>query len=370
MNKLNYLFLLFFMVATLSKSLGQERVMKQFEWNKLAAIPDKIGFAGSYAGVANGALIFAGGANFPDGGAPWTGAAKAWSDNIFALEKSNDQWKEVGKLPQRLGYGASVNYKKSLIILGGSNETGHHSSVMMLNYKKGAIEISKLPNLPEPIANTCGVILGDVIYVIGGITTPDAKTAGTNFWALDLAADKKEWQILKTWPGEGRMLSVAGVQNDAIYLFSGVALLEGKRKYLTDAFKFTPKGGWEKIADLPHAVAAAPTPAFSFNREKLMIFGGDDGAEAANAANLKENHPGFSKQILGYSYLTNSWTNEGEVFTEKKEDYATQPNNSTWAPVTTTLTVWKGNVILPGGEVRPATRTPNVLIAKPIKSNN
>ena len=36
------------------------------EWKQLADLPDVEGFAGSYAGVSNGALIVCGGANFPE----------------------------------------------------------------------------------------------------------------------------------------------------------------------------------------------------------------------------------------------------------------------------------------------------------------
>ena len=36
------------------------------EWKQLADLPDVEGFAGSYAGVSNGALLVCGGANFPE----------------------------------------------------------------------------------------------------------------------------------------------------------------------------------------------------------------------------------------------------------------------------------------------------------------
>lgn len=354
MNKIIFLFTALFMIITSDESIVKAQVVSPFKWSSLPPIPNKIGFAGSFAGVANEALIVAGGANFPDGGAPWTGSVKEWTDQIFVLEKPKGEWKTVGKLPMKLGYGISVNYKSSLILLGGSNEKGHHATVIMLNYEKGEIKITNLPNLPQPIANTCGVLVGDVIYVLGGISAPDAKTAGANFWALDLAADKKAWKVLPTWPGVGRMLSVAGTQNGSVYLFSGVALLNGQRNYLTDAYQYSAITGWKKIADLPNSVAAAPTPAFAFDKTQLIIFGGDDGVEAPNASTLREKHPGFSKQLLSYDCVINNWTKAGEIFTG-------------WAPVTTTLTVWKRKVILPGGEIKPAMRTPNVLVAKPIK---
>jgi len=208
--------------------------------------------------------------------------------------------------------------------------------------------------------------LGDVIYVMGGIVAPDSKTAANNFWALDLSAEHREWKVLGTWPGPARMLSVAGAWGDSVYLFSGVELVDGQRKYLNDAYRYSPATGWKQLADLPHSVAAAPTPAFA-HQQQLYVFGGDDGVEAPRSAVLKEKHPGFAKQILSYQPENNTWKITGEVFTALKEDAIAHPNNSIWAPVTTTLTIWNGNVVLPGGEVRPATRTPNVLMAKPFK---
>lgn len=365
MNRISiYLFLLF-MLTTLNKSLAQENAAA-FQWETLAPIPDRIGFAGSFAGVANHALIVAGGANFPDGGAPWTGSVKAWSDRIFVLEKPNGAWKEAGKLPQRLGYGVSINWKNSLVILGGSNEQGHSAQVWQLSYENGTVQTKALPSLPQPMANTCGVLLGNVIYVMGGIAAPDSKTASSNFWSLDLSAAHREWKVLPSWPGPSRMLSVAGATDGAVYLFSGVELIDGQRKYLNDAYQYLPATGWKKIADLPHSVAAAPTPAFA-NEHQLLLFGGDDGVLAPKSGVLKEKHPGFSKQLLSYSPRANTWAEAGEIYTDKKGDAIAHPNNSIWAPVTTTLTIWNGNVVLPGGEVRPATRTPNVLMAKPLK---
>src|SRR5687768_5363753 len=152
-NPFNFLLILF-MSILLNKGLAQQVSRSGLLWGKLPPVPDHIGFAGSFAGVANGALLVAGGANFPDGGAPWTGSAKAWYDHIFVLESPAGKWKHAGKLPHSLGYGASVNWKDALIILGGSSEKGHHSEVFVLRYKNGKIETSRLPDLPHTIANT------------------------------------------------------------------------------------------------------------------------------------------------------------------------------------------------------------------------
>ena len=335
-------------------------------WGKLPNIPDNIGFAGSFAGVADGALIVAGGANFPDGGAPWTGSSKAWTDQVFILKSAKDKWIAREKLPIKLGYGASINWNSSLIFLGGSNEQGHQQKVYKLNYVNDKLMIENLPDLPTAIANTCAVLLNNTIYVMGGIVTADARTTAANFWALDLSSPNANWKLLPTWPGPSRMLSVAGSDEKAVYLLSGVELVDGQRRYLKDAYKYVPGNGWERIHDLPNAVAAAPSPAY-FAKEQLLVFGGDDGVLAPKGAELKENHPGFSNQILAYRLSKNNWGDVATIFTDKKQDAVKNPNGSVWAPVTTTLAIWNGNIILPGGEVRPATRTPNVLIAKPVE---
>ena len=42
----------------------------------------------------------------------------------------------------------------------------------------------------------------------------------------------------------------------------------------------------------------------------------------------------------------------------------TNPNASTWAPVTTPLVIWEDKIVIPQGEARPGVRTNRVLIAK------
>ena len=78
-------------------------------WTALPALPDKEGFASMFAGVSGGALLAAGGANFPDK-RPWEGGKKVWYDTVFVLAKPDGQWQFAGKLPRPLGYGVSVTH--------------------------------------------------------------------------------------------------------------------------------------------------------------------------------------------------------------------------------------------------------------------
>lgn len=339
-----------------------------FQWGTLPPIPDSIGFAGSFAGVADDVLIVAGGSNFPNGGTPWNGGTKTWYDKIFVLENPAAKWKEVGKLPFRLGYGVSVSTKYGLVLVGGSNEKEHVSNVFLLRYKNKKIKIENLPSLPFPLANSSGALVGDKIFIAGGLRT-SSSSSENKFLCLDLKQKTSSWQELASWPGPSRMMAVAGSDNKRFYLFSGAELSNGKRAYLKDAYSFSEQEGWKKLADLPWAVTAAPSLAFYSNHD-MFVFGGDAGTHSDAAATLRERHPGFNNKILRYDTNNNSWSEAGEIYTSKKHDAVQTPNNSIWSPVTTSLVVWKNLIVLPGGEVRPGTRTPNVIVAKLISKQN
>jgi solute:Na+ symporter, SSS family len=366
---LHIFFFLLCLTASLS-SIANDTTKPYLQWTQLPAIPSTVGFAGSFAGVSNGALVVAGGSNFGNG-TPWNGGAKTWYDKIFVLEQANGSWKEAGRLPHPLAYGVSCTWQDGVIIAGGSDATKHYSDVLMLRYKNGKIEIENLPSLPAPIANACGIIIGTKMYIAGGIQEPTATQAEKNFWVLDLAqpASQRVWAALQSWPGAGRMLAVAGTQEGAFYLISGAALTKQAgdstvgRTFLKDAYKYIPGKSWVRIADLPQSVAAAPSPAFTTGQTHLLIFGGDNGNYFAQNATLQQKHPGFAHNVWMYNSITDSWSTIGDVFTDKRVDAESNPLASTWAPVTTTAVVWNGNLVLPGGEVRPGTRTNRVLMA-------
>ncbi|MGK6353042.1 galactose oxidase [Parapedobacter sp. DT-150] len=363
--------MLIFSMAVAQACHDSERT--DLAWRQLPQVPDEVGFAGAFAGISQGQLLVAGGANFPKGTRPWTGGTKYWNDGIYVLRKDADHWEEVGKLPRPMGYGVSITWKDRVLIFGGADQERHYEDAYMLHYADGQVNIDTLPSLPEPNANACGALIGDVVYIAGGLASPTAKAAKSTFWRLDMGVppDERHWQALETWPGEPRMLSVAGAMDGAFYLFSGVSLApdesgtSAERKYLTDGFRYMPNKGWEKISDLPHPVAAAPSPAYVHTTgQQLLVFGGDDGSKAGQNEALKDKHPGFNTAVLVYDNRRNAWRISGAMPTDQQPDPENNPNASTWAPVTTPLVEWDGEVILPMGEVRPGVRTNRVLVGK------
>ena len=141
--------------------MGQDTTTKVFfSWSQAKPVPDADGFAGSYAGTSNGALIVAGGANFPGDKRPWTQGVKTWYDKVFVLEKPDGEWKEVGRLPRPMGYGVSLSYKDGLVCLGGGDAKCNYADAFILKYTAGKVETVSLPSMPGPVINACGVISG------------------------------------------------------------------------------------------------------------------------------------------------------------------------------------------------------------------
>jgi N-acetylneuraminic acid mutarotase len=118
------------------------------KWTELPPLPDREGFAGAFAGVSGGgALIVAGGANFPDK-KPWESGKKVWYDRVFVLDRPDGVWKRVGPLPRPLGYGMSVTYRGAVIFVGGSDIERHYSDAFRI--EKQATTSSPRPFHPCP----------------------------------------------------------------------------------------------------------------------------------------------------------------------------------------------------------------------------
>lgn len=317
-----------------------------WQWEQLPPIPDREGFAAPFAGVSGGALIVAGGANIP--GDKWADSfVKKWYDSVFLLEKPDGTWRREGKLPRPLAYGVSISAEDSLLCFGGSDSSGHHADSIRLQWKKGALKITKLPPLPQACANACGALVGSTVYIAGGIDEPSATKALHNFWALDLSAQEPLWRELDPWPGPERMLAVAGSFEGSFYLFSGASLsadADGKpvREFLRDAYRFTPGQGWTRLADLPRSATAAPSPAPA-NGSQLLVLTGDDGLNVHFQP--VEKHPGFPRNALVYEPKTDAWT----VLDSVPFSRATVPTVQ-----------WLDRVVIPNGEARPRVRTPEV----------
>ena len=351
--------------AGCSKPVAPESTTQDITWNQLPSLPDKQGFAGGFAGVSHGSLLFAGGANFPDA-PPWGGGKKVWYDSIFVLSSADGPWKKLEQvLPRPLAYGVSVTHKDKLICIGGDDGKKAFRDVFSVELRQGKAAIEELPSLPAPSTGITGALIGDRVYIAGGLDRLEDQSslARKSFWMLDLSAPDKGWSVLPVWPGPERFEAVSAAIDGKFFLFSGFRLQPGatsgsQRKFpvLRDGYKFTPsetteEGTWKAIADVPRGVAASPSPAPVLGDDHFLVIGGVDDDSLRTPQGGLAHHPGFSTQCLAYSSITDTWIPLG-----------TFPD--TTARVNVPTTIWNKTSVILSGEARPGIRSPRVFLVE------
>ena len=316
------------------------------QWSQLAPLPDQLGVAGAFAGVSDGALIVAGGANFPDK-MPWDGGKKVWHYSVYSLSETNGAWRNAGRLPRALAYGVSVTLNGAVFCAGGSDSERHYPDTFQLHHRLGRIETQPVGALPIPLANAAGAVVSNVVYVVGGSEAPGEQSASRRCFALGFDWKALEWREIKPLPGKARILPVAGALEGAFYVLGGAALepVDGKvkRVYLRDAWRYRPGPGWQRLPDLPKPCVAAPSPAPT-SGGRLWLLGGDDGSVVGLQS--PSAHPGFPKSALVFEAAREGWQVLDQVL----------PVSRATAPAVE----WQGRFVMPSGEVRPGVRSPEV----------
>ncbi len=325
-------------------------------WQRLSDLPAPA-LSGRFAGISGDALIVAGGSFFPR--SLFEGGTKVISDRIEVLDKPTGRWRSVGKLDRPLVQGASVSDATGLVCIGGGDLERGSAEVFRLRWTGTRLERDRLPELPTPSTFLGAAILENVLYVTGGSVSPTATEALSGFCRLDLSKVNARWETLPPLPGPGRIGPVVVAQAGAVYVFGGASLQKGPegkpvRTYLRDSYRYRPdkpEEGWKRVADLPGPLVAAP--AIAEGASTILVFGGDDGTNAARVQELKDRHPGFRRDVLAYDTTADQWGVASGLFA-----------SSGALPVglvTTPAVRWNDAIVIPGGEDRPGHRSASVL---------
>ncbi|MBE3096691.1 MAG: sodium/solute symporter [Planctomycetes bacterium] len=368
-------------------------------WSQLPDLPpapgrtSQPGLAGAFAGVHGDALIVAGGTNFPDS-PPWEGGRKAWYADVFVLLPGADgkaRWRTdaAWRLPRPIAYGVSVGTPEGVLCIGGCDADRCYADCFLMGWDpaRQAVWTRALPPLPRPLAFASAAKVGDGVYVAGGQESMKDGRATRDFFALHVTAAKDAnasvWHTLPAWPGPPRILPVVAEQSDGsadcFYMFSGRNVApDAAAEPLTDAWKYSPNANaWMRVADVavdgrPRCLMAGT--AIDSGANHILLFGGADAepfrelerlsaaqkadpdSPAAAAARQRErailtDHPGFSRDVLAYHTVTDTWRKVGDL--------------PTGSHVTTTAVRWGNRIVIPTGEIRPGTRTPQVWAAEP-----
>ena len=325
----------------------------RLSWSQLPELPDSLGVAGPFAGVHGDVLIVAGGANLSR---PVWENDKAWHDAIHVLVKSDRgyDWKNGGKLPRPIAYGAAVSTSDGVVCIGGNDAGNTFADVFLMAYdpETNRIEITNYPSLPMPCAFGSAAIVGDVIYLAGGQSGQSLDTAMNNFWSLDLSGkdDRSSfrWRQLDPMPGPSRALNITVAQHAgdhrSVYVISGRRQAGDDVQFLKDVWQYTPATGkWRRRADAPRCVMAGV--GIDDAPGRIFVLGGADGSLFHRADQLRDRHPGFPKEALVYDAVADRWRSAGAI-----------PQNH----VTTIPVKWDGAIIIPSGEIRPRVRSAKI----------
>lgn len=302
-----------------------------------------IGVAGPFAGVIGNHLLVAGGANFPEG-YPWDGGKKKWHSTLYVHDLNTHDWKIYPDfLDTPLAYGLSIQQPHGIILIGGNNATKVSTDVDWLTIDAAGVpklEKNRFPSLPYPLTNSAGALVGNKIYLAGGVRDISDERASHSFLMLDLDNPSAGWKELSPWPGAPLGFAVAAGTDKKFYLFGGRDFAPGKpidvhsEGYCYD----TDSGTWSQLPGefqfMAGTARAIGTDIWFFGGVHAIIPGSLD-------------HPGFSNEVCRY-----------DTASGKLQCVATSPCPIT---VTTVAVPMSDGVIIASGEVKPGIRTPSLL---------
>ena len=348
-----------------------EKDIKKLNWNIATEIPAEggqpksIGYAGPVAGTHNGVLFIGGGANFPDS-MPWLGGAKKYHDELWAYNPVKENFK-LFKLPYTLAYSANVSADKGVVSIGGENESGIVSGVLMTQWNGREAVVTKLPSLPVAITNAAATVIGTTLYVAGG-ETKDAASA--KFFTLDMNDVADGWQELKDLPQPTSHAVLLAVHNTKLYLVGGRKKTpSGISDLYASLYEYDiATNMWSEKKSMPYALCAGTGAVLK--DDFIVMFGGDKGETFHKAETIiaqinnekdtavksrltgekikiQSTHPGFSKEVLWYDTKTDEWVIKGNIPFD--------------VPATTTAVKMNGKVYIPSGEIKAGVRTAQIL---------
>lgn len=249
MNRFLSLFL--FLSAALPLSAQHVRSVAGFP----AAEPGySLGVSACYAGQIGDYLVVAGGCNFPEAGKP-----KKYYAGVYAarIDRATLQWRLVGFLPEAAAYGATVACGDSLLFIGGNNTEHALAAVysVRLNSAGTNVSINRLADLPATADNMAVALAGNDVFVVGGNQNGKPSNAvlryklgsnsvnqasntiaqGSN--SVNQATNSTSAVDLRI-PGAPRVQPVAAAYNNRLYVWGGFYADGEQSKVHTDGYVY------------------------------------------------------------------------------------------------------------------------------------
>ena len=359
------LFLIISLVSLFHTSASAQHVRPVFGFP--ASEPGySLGVSACYAAQIGDWIVVAGGCNFP------TPGKKTYYAGIYAAPVDGDvlNWRLVGMLPEPAAYGVTVVSGDSLLFIGGNNSTHALKSVYSVRLD-GVGEhacVKRLADLPCTVDNMAVAQCEGNVFVVGG--NHDGKPSA-DVLALNLNAANPSWSNIGSMPGSARVQPVAAALDGKLYVWGGFYANGDRSEVHTDGSCMNiATGKWTSVA-APKSVEGCEMTlaggiAWAFNG-KIYATGGVNkdiflDAISGRYERVKQadylNQPiswyRFSGNLYEYDVLSEAWV---------KTRFADKGLARAGAQMVVTQ---KGCFYI-GGELKPALRTPQIVVLQDLE---
>ena len=190
------------------------------------------------------------------------------TNELLVLE--NGQWKNYTQMPTARKCSSAVSYQAMMIVMGGGNtKHGILNTTELLDSTTG--QWFTCDDLPKPLTLLQSAIVGDVLYVVGGVGTGDDQASKAVYAApLDaLSSHQLKWQQLADTPWKDS--AAVSLNNEYLLAVGGYAKHDTLCVFKGAKGSMISSTSWVSIGSLPtvHAATCAVSLA-----NQIIVFGG------------------------------------------------------------------------------------------------
>jgi len=191
------------------------------------------------------------------------------TNKLLVLESG--QWKDYTQMPIARACVSAVSHQSLMIVIGGTKDGDHAlSTTELLDSTTG--QWFKCDDLPQPLMHLQSVIVGNVIYILGGATSDCGHSNAVYAAPLNaLSTHQLKWQQLADTPWDGS----AAVNLSNIYLLAvggyaehdTVCVLKRENSSLITSTSWVPISSLPNTHDFSSAIGLT---------NKVIVIGGVD----------------------------------------------------------------------------------------------
>lgn len=358
MKRFLFLFILF--VTIFHTSASAQRVRPVFGFP--AAEPGySLGVSACYAAQIGDWIVVAGGCNFP------TPGKKTYYAGIYAARIDSDvlNWRLVGMLPEPAAYGVTAVSGDSLLFIGGNNRNHALKSVysVRLDGVGEHVCVKRLADLPCTVDNMAVAQSEGNVFVVGG--NHDGKPSA-DVLVLNLNAANPAWSNIGSMPGNARVQPVAAALDGKLYVWGGFLANGDRSEVHTDGCCMNiATGKWTSVAAPKSVEGSEMTLAGGIawtDNGKIYATGGvnkDIFLDAISGRYERVKQADYLNQpISWYRFSGNLY----EYDVEKGAWLKTRFADNGLARAGAQMVVTQKGCFYIGGELKPALRTPQIVI--------